>query len=58
MITRKQAEEESKWLFDRLYYAESESDRAYYQGRIDQLAWVLRSLNLGSIFREREEASK
>lgn len=58
MITRKQAEEEAKWLFDQLYYSDSEESRAYYQGRIDQLAWVLRSLNLGSIFIQREEASK
>lgn len=58
MITREQAEKEAKYLFDGLYYADSEESRAYYQGRIDQLAWVLRSLNLGSIFIEREKAGK
>ena len=58
MITRKQAEEEAKWLFDQLYYAESEESRAYYQGRIDQLAWVLRSLKLGSIFIDRDKVAK
>ena len=26
------------WLFDRLIIAESETDRAYWQGRIDSLA--------------------
>lgn len=26
------------WLFDRLVIAENETDRAYYQGRIDSLA--------------------
>lgn len=30
--------ESSEWLFDRLINAENETDRAYYQGRIDALA--------------------
>jgi hypothetical protein len=30
--------QEAEWLFDRLVNAESETDRAYYQGRIDSLA--------------------
>ena len=30
--------EGSEWLFDRLINAESDTDRAYYQGRIDSLA--------------------
>jgi hypothetical protein len=30
--------EGAEWLFDRLINAESEIDRAYYQGRIDSLA--------------------
>ncbi len=30
--------EQAEWLFDRLVNAESDTDRAYYQGRIDSLA--------------------
>jgi hypothetical protein len=30
--------QEAEWLFDRLVNAENETDRAYYQGRIDSLA--------------------
>jgi hypothetical protein len=34
---------EAKWLLDKLvnaYRDKSEADRNYYQGRVDQLAWV------------------
>ena len=34
---------EAKWVLDKLtsaYRDKSEADRNYYQGRIDQLAWV------------------
>ena len=34
---------EAKWVLDKLmnaYRDKSETDRNYYQGRVDQLAWV------------------
>jgi hypothetical protein len=38
MTLDEQLLKEAEWLFDRLINAEREIDRAYYQGRIDQLA--------------------
>lgn len=35
---------EGEWILERLGYAESDTDRAYYQGRLDQLAQVRRIL--------------
>lgn len=32
------------WVFERLASAESETDRAYYQGQIDGMAQVRRSM--------------
>jgi hypothetical protein len=34
--------EEARWIFQRLHNAENETDRAYYQGRIDSLATARR----------------
>ncbi len=35
---------EAEWVLDRLANAQGEADRAYYQGRIDQLASARRIL--------------
>ena len=35
---------DAEWVLERLGYAESDTDRAYYQGRVDQLAQVRRFL--------------
>jgi hypothetical protein len=48
---------EAEWVFDRLMQLEaSNTDRAYYQGRIDQLAQVRRYLQLPQRIIEREKA--
>jgi hypothetical protein len=45
---------EAEWVFERLMQLEaSNTDRAYYQGRIDQLAQVRRYLGQPQIMRER-----
>ena len=50
---------EAEWVFEKLMQLEaSNTDRAYYQGRIDQLAQVRRFLELPQIMIEREKASK
>jgi len=35
---------EGEWILERLGYAVEDTDRAYYQGRVDQLAQVRRFL--------------
>jgi hypothetical protein len=46
---------EAEWVFERLMQLEaSNTDRAYYQGRIDQLAQVRRFLGQPQILIERE----
>jgi hypothetical protein len=35
---------EGDWILERLGYAVEDTDRAYYQGRLDQLAQVRRIL--------------
>ena len=48
---------EAEWVFERLMQLEaSNTDRAYYQGRIDQLAQVRRYLQLPQLMIEREKA--
>ncbi len=43
MITRQEIEQEAAWIFEKLTSSFSEeSQRNYYQGRIDQLAWISR----------------
>jgi hypothetical protein len=45
---------EAEWVFERLMQLEaSNTDRAYYQGRIDQLAQVRRFLGQPQIMREK-----
>jgi hypothetical protein len=45
---------EAEWVFERLMQLEaSNTDRAYYQGRIDQLAQVRRFLGQPQIIREK-----
>ena len=36
--------DDAEWIFDRLANAESETDRAYYQGQIDGMAQVRRQM--------------
>jgi hypothetical protein len=46
---------EAEWVLERLMQLEaSNTDRAYYQGRLDQLAQVRRYLGQPQIMRERE----
>lgn len=46
---------EAEWVLERLMQLEaSNTDRAYYQGRLDQLAQVRRFLGQPQIMRERE----
>jgi len=46
---------EGEWVLERLMQLEaSNTDRAYYQGRLDQLAQVRRFLGQPQIMRERE----
>jgi predicted RNA-binding protein YlxR (DUF448 family) len=48
---------EAEFVFDGLMRLEaSNTDRAYYQGRIDQLAQVRRYLQLPQLMIEREKA--
>lgn len=48
---------EAEWVFERLMQLEaSNTDRAYYQGRLDQLAQVRRFLELPQQMIEREGA--
>ena len=48
---------EAEWVFERLMQLEaSNTDRAYYQGRIDQLAQVRRFLGQPQILIEKEGA--
>jgi hypothetical protein len=48
---------EGEFVFERLMQLEaSNTDRAYYQGRIDQLAQVKRYLQLPQLMIEREKA--
>ena len=50
---------EAEWVFERLMQLEaSNTDRAYYQGRIDQLAQVRRFLQLPQLIIEREKVSE
>jgi hypothetical protein len=50
---------EAEWVFERLMQLEaSNTDRAYYQGRIDQLAQVRRFLQLPQLMIEREKVSE
>jgi len=45
---------EAEWVFERLMQLEaSNTDRAYYQGRVDQLAQVRRFLGQPQIIREK-----
>ena len=45
---------EAEWVLERLMQLEaSNTDRAYYQGRLDQLAQVRRYLGQPQIMRER-----
>lgn len=46
MITREEIEQEAAWIFEMLHSSFSEkSERNYYQGRIDQLAWISRRVS-------------
>ena len=46
MITRQEIEQEAAWIFEKLTSSFSEeSQRNYYQGRIDQLAWISRRVS-------------
>ena len=48
---------EAEWVLERLMQLEaSNTDRAYYQGRLDQLAQVRRFLGQPQIMRERQSA--
>jgi len=50
---------EAEFVFERLMQLEaSNTDRAYYQGRIDQLAQVRRFLQLPQLMIEREKVSE
>ena len=50
---------EADWVFERLMQLEaSNTDRAYYQGRIDQLAQVRRYLGHPQLLVESEKVSK
>ena len=50
---------EAEFVFERLMRLEaSNTDRAYYQGRIDQLAQVRRFLQLPQLMMEREKVSE
>ena len=50
---------EAEWVFERLMQLEaSNTDRAYYQGRVDQLAQVRRYLQLPQLMIEREKVSE
>lgn len=50
---------EAEWVFERLMQLEaSNTDRAYYQGRIDQLAQVRRYLGHPQLLVESEKVSK
>ena len=43
MITRQEIEQEAKWIFSKMREEfTNENSRNYYQGRIDQLAWISR----------------
>jgi len=45
---------EAEWVFERLMQLEaSNTDRAYYQGRVDQLAQVRKFLGQPQIMREK-----
>ena len=47
---------EAEWVLDKLMQLEaSNTDRAYYQGRIDQLAQVRRYLGQPQIMREKAD---
>ena len=49
---------EAEWVLERLSESfTSDTDRNYYQGRLDQLAQVRRFLGQPQIMREREGAS-
>ena len=46
MITRQEIEQEAKWLFSKMMEEFThENSRNYYQGRIDQLAWISRRVS-------------
>ena len=50
---------EAEWVFERLMQLEAtNTDRAYYQGRIDQLAQVRRYLGHPQLLVENEKVSK
>jgi hypothetical protein len=50
---------EAEWVFERLMQLEAtNTDRAYYQGRIDQLAQVRRYLGHPQLLVESEKVSK
>lgn len=53
---------EAEWVFERLsecgFDKGTGADRAYYQGRIDQLAQVRRFLDQPQLMIERERVSK
>ena len=50
---------EAEWVFERLMQLEAtNTDRAYYQGRIDQLAQVRRYLGHSQLLVESEKVSK
>jgi hypothetical protein len=50
---------EAEWVFERLMQLEAtNTDRAYYQGRIDQLAQVRRYLGHPQLLVESEKVSR
>lgn len=52
---RLKIEEEANWLFSKLSEnLNNENQRNYYQGRIDQLAWILSQLNAGAVLIQNE----
>lgn len=58
-MERDKVKEEAKYLFSRLSASGIEdTDRAYWQGRIDGLAWAMKQDNMANIFIESESASR
>ena len=54
-MNRDKVKEEAKYLFSRLSASGIEdTDRAYWQGRIDGLAWAMKEDNMKSIFIDSE----
>ena len=49
---------EGEWVLEKLGYATDDTDRAYYQGRLDTLAQVRRILGHSQLLIEREKATK